>query len=260
MNDPTMTTADSKVIQMTEFGPLVETGDGSLTIRHAAHGQDFHSSEGARFEAWELYVVASGFRDLLGKEGRKLRVLDVGMGLGYNASATIACWLSSGGTRDLEMVSLEIDERLPRALMGAAAPWCQGWAAEWCAGLKNLKSVSHDMYESVIVHPVSGRTASWTILIGDANSKDLSAQISQVDYIWQDPFTPELNPTMWSEAWFRSVASVASSDAQLMTYSVSRLVKDALTAGGWHHERFRTPGRKRHWLRAALKAPDGALK
>jgi hypothetical protein len=52
-----MTTEDIKIIEMTEFGPLVETSDGSLTIRHAVHGQDFHSTEGARFEAWQLYVV-----------------------------------------------------------------------------------------------------------------------------------------------------------------------------------------------------------
>jgi tRNA U34 5-methylaminomethyl-2-thiouridine-forming methyltransferase MnmC len=257
-----MTIADPKILKITEFGHLVETADGSLTVRHQGHGQDFHSSEGARFEAWELYVVASGFRASLASDGRALSVLDVGMGLGYNAVATMAAWLYSDGLRSLQMVSLEIDPRLPAALLGGQAPWCQNWSAEWLAVLRHLKKTNDNEFTAEMIHPKSEIAARWRIVVGDGSKTDLQAAIApsilglmpKVDYIWQDPFTPELNPDMWSGEWFRRLCAVSHGDTRLMTYSVSRVVKEALTAGGWAHERFRTPGRKRHWLRATPKA------
>ena len=257
-----MTIPDPKIIEITEFGGLVETADGSLTIRHEGHGQDFHSNEGARFEAWELYVMASGYWHALASTGAAIRVLDVGMGLGYNAVATMAAWLCSEGRRDMEMVSLEIDGRLPKALLAGRAPWCGNWSPEWLAVLNRLKKISDTEFVAEMDHPKSRSVARWRIVVGDASAYDLStifkSTTSLVDYIWQDPFTPELNPNMWSGDWFKRLAALASTDAQLMTYSVSRVVKEALTAGGWRHERFRTPGRKRHWLKARPIQPSEA--
>lgn len=245
-----MTTEDIKIIEMTEFGPLVETSDGSLTIRHAVHGQDFHSTEGARFEAWQLYVVASGLLGDLTGGSRSSRVLDVGMGLSYNACATIAAWIESGGLCELKITSLEIDPGLVTAIAGGNAPWCRGWAEAWLMGPKVLKQSSENTWSAELTHSNSGKKLSWSVIIGDASVANLLPVEGDYDYIWQDPFTPELNPGMWSAKWFEKVRLVSSNRVQLMTYSVSRIVKDELEKGGWSHERFRTPGRKRHWLRA----------
>ena len=37
----------------------------------------------------------------------------------------------------------------------------------------------------------------------------------------------------------------------LMTYSVARVVKDSLNAGGWNFEKIPAPGKKSAWLRAS---------
>jgi tRNA U34 5-methylaminomethyl-2-thiouridine-forming methyltransferase MnmC len=255
-----MTTKDDQISVMTEFGALVQTADGSWTIRHEVHGQDFHSSEGARFEAWELYVVASGLLTVLkSSEVRPVGVLDVGMGLGYNACATIAAWLTGDGSSDLSILSLEIDSRLVETLASGDTPWIRGWDDLWLAGPRCLKKISTTTWSASISHPRSAKTLSWTIVIGDAANLDL-IQISKdvapqdLQFVWQDPFTPELNPEMWSAAWFLRVKDIVCRDAVLMTYSVSRVVKDALSEAGWLPERFRTPGRKRHWLRASVKS------
>ena len=245
-----MTTGDGKILEMTEFGPLVETEDGSLTIRHSHHGQDFHSSEGAWFEAWELYVRASGFEDDLRQAGSDITVMDIGMGLGYNAAATLAAWYDGPGVRGLRILSLEIDPRLPETLAGGNAPWCRGWKSSWLAGPKALTNVDGQKLLAEVTHPVSGALARWEIWCRDGSQISVDEFPRSVNYFWQDPFTPELNPAMWSEGWFGRLRLVAAKDAKLMTYSVSRAVKDALGQGGWRHERFRTPGRKRHWLRA----------
>lgn len=245
-----MATEDRDIIEMTPFGPLIQTADGSLTIRHAHLGQDFHSSEGALFEAWQLYIVASGLKEQLQHNRDRIYVLDVGMGLGYNACATIAAWFNSPGLCPLQLTSLEIDPKLIESLAGAEAPWCRGWSDAWLEGPRNLRIQGQDRWFAQIKHPSSQQELIWQIKIADATQVPIPDVADGYQYIWQDPFTPELNPGMWSAEWFTKVRQTAHTDAILMTYSVSRAVKDALAQAGWHHERFRTPGRKRHWLKA----------
>ena len=241
-----MTTHEPKILEMTEFGPLVETDDGSLTIRHSGHGQDFHSTEGAMYEARELYVVASGYLDALGMDGETLHILDVGMGLAYNAAASVAAWLESDGKRSVSMVSLEIDPRLASVVAGGGAPWFKGWGDAWLAGPRAFG----EGFTARLQHPKSAAVCDWVILVGDGTKTLKSVNQTRFDFVWQDPFTPELNPGMWSSEWFSLVRRVVSEGAVLMTYSVSRVVKDALESGGWSQQKIKTPGRKRHWLRA----------
>ena len=235
----------------TIFGTLVETEDGSWTIKHEGHGQDFHSIEGAKFEAWQLYVVASGFLDSL-KTQKRLAVLDIGMGLGYNACATIAAWFAENNPVDVELTSLEIDPKLVAAVAGGAAPWSCNWDAAWLAGPKALCEVSATIWRAECTHPNRRSKLNWTIYVGDASTAEIPRFADGYHFMWQDPFTPELNPTMWSAEWFQKIRGVAAADVKLMTYSVARVVRDALASGGWTVERFRTPGRKRHWLKAHL--------
>lgn len=240
----------TKVIEMTEFGALVETADGSLTVRHSGHGQDFHSQEGARFEAWNLYVISSGYLDSLSSAlNPSIQILDVGMGLGYNAAASIVAWYTSSGMVDVDITSLECDVRLVEAVASGKAPWQRGWSEAWLVGPSDLKQ-SDIGYRAIIKHPRSGRHLTWTVIVCDAAIMDLTSLGKTFDYIWQDPFTPELNPTLWSAGWFRRVKDVARSGAIMMSYSVARTVKTALSESGWDYERIHTPGRKRHWLKA----------
>ena len=241
---------DKKYTEITEFGPLILTSDGSLTIRHSEHGQEFHSNDGAKFEAWNLYVKTSGFLNALQVDSRDhLRILDVGMGLGYNAAASIAAWLESPGVCDVEMISLESSQRLVEAVASAAAPWQRGWSDDWMAGPRVLQKTG-DGYHAQLNHPLTKKCLSWSIIIGDATDFVAGDGGPGFDFIWQDPFTPELNPRMWSSGWFRKLLSISRSGCVLVTYSVARVVKCALDEAGWVYERVETPGRKRHWLRA----------
>lgn len=233
-------------------GELVQTSDGSWTLKHHSHGQDFHSFEGAKFEAWQLYIEASGINQRFNAsiDGvQPIEVLDVGLGLGYNAAATVAAWLNGHGCESLRLTSLEIDDNLVQELIGGNAAWCDGWDEAWLLGPRHLKNIAPDRWQALLKHPVTSETLNWEIVVGDGNAVPLTPP-RPYNYIWQDPFTPELNPGMWSEAWFSKVRESSAKDAMLMTYSVSRVVKDALSAAGWVAERFPTPGKKRHWLRA----------
>jgi tRNA U34 5-methylaminomethyl-2-thiouridine-forming methyltransferase MnmC len=230
---------------------LVATSDGSLTLRHPVYDEEFHAREGARFETHELYMQASGFLSVLEEGGHDeaLGVLDVGLGLGYNALMTIESWWKSPGNRPVYLLSLEISPELVVALSDSSCPWKKGWSELWNLFSESLEKDGSD-WRALFVHPLSGRSLSWSVCIGDAALFTLPKQ--HFDFVWQDAFSPGKNPELWTVHWFRKVKEASKAGAKLMTYSVARIVKDHLTEGGWDYQKFKAPGTKKQWLRASF--------
>jgi tRNA U34 5-methylaminomethyl-2-thiouridine-forming methyltransferase MnmC len=194
--------------------------------------------------------VGSGFQNaLMSNRFENISILDVGMGLGYNSSAAVASWLESSGVSNLEILSLEIDSSLAAEFISGHARWCANWSEPWLFGVKQMTQVSHGSYVAKVQHPVGRGELTWRVEIGDASQFSWRGA-EKFDFIWQDPFTPDLNPGLWSAAWFRTLRDGCHEGAVLMTYSASRVVKDALSAAGWTVSRIKTPGKKRHWLKA----------
>lgn len=224
-----------------KLGKIVVTGDGSWTLAHAEHGETYHSSHGAMAEAVELYVGASDIKTRFLASATATSVLDVGLGLGYNALATIEAWLAAPAPGPLRIVSLEINADLVQALTAGAGPWQGNWSSE-------RLNLARALGQNPIAHPSGGVDCTWDVVIGDALMANLTGYFN---YVWQDPFSPTQNPSMWSRAWFQRVRSLAAPGCLLLTYSVARTVRDALIEAEWKVDRIPTgTGRKRHWLRA----------
>lgn len=240
------------------FEDFVTTADGTITMRHPGYDETFHSTKGARFEADSLYMKASGFRkQLQGKTSEETTcVLDVGLGLGYNALMTIECWMQSPGAGDLILVSLEHTPELVQSLADPTCAWKKGWPSDWQDWSRTLAPVEKN-WQAELNHPVSARKLSWIVLVGDAQLADLRP--FSFDYIWQDAFSPKKNAELWSIAWFEKLRAVSQPHVQLVTYSVARMVRDHLEAAAWTQERVKAPEAeageeitKKQWLRARL--------
>lgn len=235
-----------------ELGSLVETSDSSFTLKHRVHGAHYHSTAGANHEARALYIESSGFLERL-EESVPISILDVGLGLGYNALMSIAAWSCADKPGELRIISLESDYKLIEALLSGTAPWMTGWPDKFRDWTKCAKTSG-----GVIIHPKNGAIrCSWQIRLGDAQQTILAGDAKPgYDFIWHDPFAIDVNPTLWTKLWFEKVLTKASSDAVLMTYSVARAVRDSLKEAGW--EVFKIPGSgyKRNWLKARVD-PNG---
>jgi len=235
------------------FGKIVQTDDGSLTIEQPGISECFHSLQGARSEAELLYIESSGIKEDF-QTSTPIAVLDVGLGLGYNALVTVDAWLNENCSADLNVLSLEYDPKLVHALIACSAPWQQNWNADWLRHCQTM-SPQKNGYRGQIQHPKSNVVCNWRIIIGDAlrlTTNDLLCFGSKFDYIWQDPFSPDKNPKLWNADWFRTCRQVSHDDTKMMTYSVARVVKDAVTQGGWHFEKIDALSpRKRHWLKVS---------
>ncbi len=240
-----------------DLGRVIYTEDGSASLMHPGHAQAYHSLGGAKKEAYDLYIAASDFsKDLTSSQHRRnISVLDVGLGLGYNALTTIDAWLEVESSRRLTVVSLECNERLFLSLCSGEAPWQTRWPSSWLTLVKQLEEQAPNQWAVQVKHPSNESYCLWTVLIGDACEvkvvpDSLPSGWQGYNYIWQDPFSQEVNPDMWTKQWFEKIASASNENAKLMTYSVSRKVKDALSESGWQYQLVPTTTSKRSWLRA----------
>lgn len=247
---------------------IVQTHDGSKTLFDPETQECYHARAGALSEAQKLYVEATGYSQVLNQpqawpasaEGpgkppsaiTAIYVLDVGLGLAYNAMATLEAWWHASHPPDLVMVSLENNRDLLTAY--EQAPWATEWPARWRDTSRELASTG----KVVTRHPLGLSTASWTLLEGDARRTLAAYARSSTpswawSYIWQDPFSPTKNPTLWECDWFDLLASQSDSRTVLATYSVARCVRDALSAAHWSWSKIPSAiGSKRSWLLARL--------
>jgi tRNA 5-methylaminomethyl-2-thiouridine biosynthesis bifunctional protein len=247
------------------------TDDGSLSLLHPTLLECFHSKGGARQEAHFLYIEASGVAAPFSLPGQ-VRILDIGLGLGYNAMATIQAFTEAIETpasmqvplqnRTLDLVSLEWDGQLIEQLRTGSAIWQQGWSEDWvswCQALQKVDKIpsllSHEpnIDDQVVFHativPAAGGKINWYVMQGDA-LKVAPRLRSGFQYIWQDPFSPKSNPPLWTDDWFRSLFLLADHDCTLMTYSVAGAVRRSLESAGWYAQKIPGQGSKRQWLRA----------
>lgn len=212
-----------------EFAP--RTGDGSYTLYHPGYRQYFHSTAGALTESVKKYIEPCRIAERLG-QGEELRILDVGFGMGFNASALakLAREIPQGR---LSVVSLEADpnvlkaaRQLPehpdRALLDAVE--------------------EHSFYEA--------DRFRLELRFGDAR-KTLPSE-APFDAIFLDGFSPDTNPELWTLEFLAALKQRMKPDALLATYSSAYPFIGALLENGFLVYESKPFGRKRGGTVAAL--------
>ena len=231
---------------------VITTADGSQTIRHHSHGEPYHSLHGAAIEARSLYIESSRFLEALQGASTRLGVLDVGLGLGYNAMSTIDAWLAAPNPPSLDICSVECDASLLDALLSQKGAWQNCWPKSWLEQVGKLRRTGAGCWLLTMPHPLGQAVLTWSIHLGDVLSQEGLPDAFMFDFVWNDPFSPANNPDLWTSEWFSRVADRCASGAILMSYSVARSVRESLTEAGWEWEKIPTTTHKRAWLRARL--------
>ncbi len=216
--------------------------------------ENFHGSIGALRESTELYIKGSDFESFL-SNNLECKVLDIGLGLGYNALSTIEAWLNTTHSADLELLSLEIEPKLVEQLRTGLAPWQANWQPHWIKTCKMLEPTDQkNVFEITLDHPKSHAKLKWKIALTDAVTFDLYVSPNtKFDFFWQDPFSKKISQQLWTHSWFSKLLSYAQPNSKLMTYSVAGDIRRALSSAGWEPQRFETGFKqKRQWLRAVV--------
>lgn len=197
---------------------VVRTRSGALAMRNPGVGEVMHPGVGPLVEAELLYVRQSRLEERLRAE-TALVVFDVGMGAGSNASAALSV-SERVPTGRLQVVSFEHDlDGLRLALEHAADFGFDGARGE--AGRQLLQRGQHQTARAL-----------WRLEHGDA-LPSLARQTAPADIVFWDPFSPRVNPQLWTIAAFQTLRGVAGPRCTLFTYSASTAVRVALLLAGW---------------------------
>lgn len=236
------------------------TSDGSLTLDSERYAESYRSRRGALTEARHVFLEASGVGRLL-RSGLPVSVLEVGFGTGLNflVTASVLAPSSSSEREDvgaLRYTALENDllptevlaalayDRLlaPSNLPEALLTWLRSLGEHVATGVHRL---------SLRASGDEGRpNVTLELVIGDA--LDYLPAEAAFDAIYLDPFSPKVNPALWSSEFLGRLAGALAPRGRLVTYSVSGEVRRSLAAAGLAVRKVAgPPGGKREMLVAA---------
>jgi queuine tRNA-ribosyltransferase len=202
---------------------LVLTSLGVPAVRDAEAGEVMHPVIGPAVEAERLYVAQSRLAERLAHPGPRLVLFDVGLGAGSNALAALAAADRAPPGRALEVVSFDRETgalALAAADEGARA---LGLAPAAAAAARSLLEAGR----------FEGPRARWRLVLGDLR-ETLPAEPKRADVVFWDPFSPRVNPELWTVAAFAAARARAAPEATLFTYSTATATRAALLLAGWH--------------------------
>jgi queuine tRNA-ribosyltransferase len=202
---------------------IVATSSGAPAVRDAEAGEVMHPVVGAEVESERLYVAQSRLAERLAGGGGPLTLFDVGLGGGANALAALRAARGAGDrARRLVVVSFE---RELGALRLAASPEGSrrlGWSeADRAAALALL---AHGRHEEA--------GASWRLELGEAPGS-LAGVAERAELVFWDPFSPKVNPSLWTVAAFTALRGRCAPGCALFTYSTATAVRSALLLAGF---------------------------
>jgi tRNA U34 5-methylaminomethyl-2-thiouridine-forming methyltransferase MnmC len=230
------------------------TADGSYTLYSEAYQQSFHSHRGARAEAEHVFLRGSGVASRL-IEGRATEVLEVGFGTGLNFLLTAE--LARRWGTPLYYVALE-RELLPAATLEALR---YRELLEDSFLLTNLLSFRRELP----ARPAPGRYRCaysdrliCELRIGDATLGSLEQDAFHA--VYQDAFSPEANPELWSESFLGALYGSLRPAGRLASYCVKGTVRRRLSRHGFAvTKRPGPPEGKREVLVATKASPSASM-
>ena len=195
-----------------------KTKDGSLSLYSSNYKEAFHSNNGALKESIDKYLKAAQLDQL--SDTKKITILDVCIGMGYNTGCFLEVLLKKGIKIDWH--GLEIDQR-PLNIALKNINFIELWSPKVLSFFDSLKKTGewNDGINKGIAH--------W----GDARKKINEINNSlKFDVILLDPFSPSKCPELWSEEFLSLLSKKLSHEGRLITYSRAASVRGSLRRAG----------------------------
>jgi len=201
-----------------EVHTMVKSEDDTFTAYSREYGEHYHSTrDGALNESLQKHVLPA-FLTQLDKE--EITILDICFGLGFNTLATLYYLKQKNITKRISIYSPELDETLVRSLKDFSYP-----------------KIFEPFIEIIQILSKKGRYEDDTLLIelylGDARAY-LQESDKQFDIIYQDAFSPQANPMLWTREYFSDLARLLRDDGVLTTYSIALKTRIALCENGFN--------------------------
>jgi queuine tRNA-ribosyltransferase len=191
-------------------------------------------------------VRQSRLAERLAVPGGSLVLFDVGLGAGANAlAASRAARAGGAGARRLEIVSFERDTGALALAASEGASGRLGLSAEDVRAAQALLAAGYHAEERF----------SWRLVLGEA-VEALQAATARAEVVFWDPFSPAVNPELWSVDAFSALRASCGPGAVVFTYSTATSVRSALLLAGFFVGVGDPSGPKRQTTAAACDVRD----
>jgi tRNA U34 5-methylaminomethyl-2-thiouridine-forming methyltransferase MnmC len=207
---------------------LVRLANGAASVRYADYGETLHPIAGPAAEAESLYVRQLRLPERMRAAAREFVVWDVGMGIAANVLTVARALAGCPGT--LRLVSFDNSvEPLRFALARMAElPHLRGFEP----AVADLLAHGRSRFNS------GSLTVEWSLVNDDFPKASAERPIGNPpapDAILFDPFSPAVNPAMWTLGVFQNLFARLDSQraCNLATYSRTTFVRVSLLLAGF---------------------------
>jgi tRNA U34 5-methylaminomethyl-2-thiouridine-forming methyltransferase MnmC len=204
---------------------LIKTEDGLDTFHSLKYNQTYHSKHGVLQESQYVFLDGAGVSEKI-KQQKKLSVLEIGFGSGFNFFLTAT--LARKKRAKLFYFSVEndllaYDDFLKLNHNSLFAQ--NGLRVHFMEWRKQNPELDKDKYEIDFedIH----------LVLININAIHMKLSQNQFDAVYQDAFSPDANPELWTVSFFRKIKSSMKQGAKLSTYSAKGSVKRALSDAGF---------------------------
>jgi len=139
-----------------------------------------------------------------------LHILDICFGLGYNTLATLYYIKVNKLDIKVHIYSPEFDSKLLKSLKNFHYP-------KEFSNFKNIidKLSSNFQYED----------DKCKIEIFNGDAREYIKQLNNIDIVYQDAFSSDVNHFLWTVEYFKDIKNTLSNDAILTTYSIATPIR-----------------------------------
>lgn len=211
---------------------IIETADGSNTVRHTLLGELYHSDRGAVGESAHIFIDAGLCYSLELMPRRVVSIFEVGFGTGLNA------WLTLLKAMELDLeICYHAIELYPLDPKTAS----------------DLNYSDDPLFMALHTSPWEQPTQitdRFTLCKYKASLTEFTPRFEGVELVYFDAFSPEVQPELWSNEIFRKIHRTMTDNGILVTYSAKGVVKEALRSAEFSVSRLKGALGKRHMVRA----------
>ncbi len=196
----------------------VQSEDGSYTAYSSEYDEHYHSTkDGALTESFKKHIEPA-FR--LYGEKEHLRLIDICFGLGFNTLLSLHYRDTYFPEKTLEIYSPELDGDLVASLVDFPYPEI----------FEPYRNVITDI---ATLGGYEDERTRITVEITDAREAMHTLE-GEWDVCYQDAFSPQTNPLLWTKEYFADVARLMGEDGIVTTYSTALSTRLALYENGFN--------------------------